>query len=201
MHADELQPDGHEDVQPRGPGHHLDLPPCHSMQAAPATPSAAAAAAALSHADEVALAAPTAAAASPTCCRAHVSCLGRFTVAWLPCCCLGTAAWLPLTALEPTPCAAPTLACSRPGCPTIDGVSGVALSPVDVVLTAPVNNGGSPVVAYRVDGVPATAGRANITVTGLGKPLSLTQARARAAEAGGGGSGVGRRRQGCRTPD
>lgn len=54
----------------------------------------------------------------------------------------------------------------------------MALSPMDVVLTAPLNNGGSPIVSYRVDGVPATAGQRNITVTGLGKALSLTQARA-----------------------
>lgn len=53
----------------------------------------------------------------------------------------------------------------------------MALAPIDVVLTAPVNNGGSPIVSYRVDGVPATAGRANITVTGLGKALSLTQVK------------------------
>ena len=87
------------------------------------------------------------------------------------------------------PHAAPTVPCSRPGCPAIVGVSGVALSPIDVLLTAPVNSGGAAIVSYRVDGVPATAGRANITVTGLGKPLSLTQASG--AEAGDGGRGVG----------
>ena len=48
---------------------------------------------------------------------------------------------------------------------------------MDVVLTTPVNNGGSPIISYRVDGVPATVGRANITVTGLGKALSLTQVK------------------------
>lgn len=53
----------------------------------------------------------------------------------------------------------------------------VALAPMDVVLTAPVNKGGSPIVSYRVNGVPTTAGRANITVTGMGKALSLTQVK------------------------
>ncbi|PRW39148.1 titin [Chlorella sorokiniana] len=81
--------------------------------------------------------------------------------------CLSTSGYIVNSATAP--------AANRPGCPVIVGVSGVALAPIDVVLTAPVNNGGSPIVSYRVDGVPATAGRANITVTGLGKALSLTQ--------------------------
>ena len=68
-----------------------------------------------------------------------------------------------------------SLSHSRPGCPAITSISGVARGPIGVVLTAPLSSGGSPILSYRIDGVPATAGRANISAMGLGQPLSPTQ--------------------------
>lgn len=64
---------------------------------------------------------------------------------------------------------------SRPGCTVITGVTGTSHGPISLLLSTPLNNGGTPVLSYRIDGVPAAAGRANITANGLGQPLSPNQ--------------------------